>query len=165
MTGEKIRCLDVALMFLTFVGVICVIVGIDHDNTKQKDTTHEELPIWAGLGAFSVPFLLSYGNILMSTMRGLHENTVSLYVNPTLAFLMYLCMKSQGLNCDIFYDFSLTDWTLMVFFSINTVVLQTLKFIALQNADPGELSHYQYTTSVYQLFFDITILGAQFAKI
>jgi drug/metabolite transporter (DMT)-like permease len=146
MTGEKIRCLDLGLMFITFVGVLCVVIGIDHN---EHNDSAKELPIWAGLGAFSVPFLLSYGNIIMSKMKGLHENTVSLYINPTLALLMYFLMQSEGLDCSIFNNFSLKDWALMTFFSIATVVLQTLKFIALQNADPGELSHYQYTTSIY----------------
>jgi hypothetical protein len=90
MTGEKIRCLDFGLIFITFAGVICVIMGIQQ---KQKvDPAAKELPIWACLGAFSIPFLLSYGNIIMSKMKGLHENTVSLYINPTLGILMYFCM-------------------------------------------------------------------------
>ena len=71
-----------------------VINGIE----SQKKNA-EEMPIYATIGAFMIPFLLSYGNIIMSQMRELHENTVSLYINPTLGILMYVCMKNSGLDC------------------------------------------------------------------
>ena len=94
MTGEKIRCFDFVLIFITFIGVMLVILGIE----SQKKNA-EGMPIYATIGAFMIPFLLSYGNIIMSQMRGLHENTVSLYINPTLGILMYMCMKNAGLDC------------------------------------------------------------------
>ena len=81
------------------------------------------MPIYAAVGAFMIPFLLSFGNIIMSQMKGLHENTVSLYINPTLGILMYLCMVNEGLDCSIFYTFNLSDWLLITFFSVGTVLV------------------------------------------
>ena len=87
MTGEPIRCFDFGLIFITFIGVMLVLMGIETTKTNAKD-----MPIYAAVGAFLIPFLLSFGNIIMSQMKGLHENTVSLYINPTLGILMYFCM-------------------------------------------------------------------------
>lgn len=102
------------------------------------------------VGAFAIPFLLSFGNILMSTMKGLHENTVSLYMNPALGIVMYIVISVQGLDNSLLWggadkdgkSFQWIDWFLIVFFSIGTVIVQTLKFLSLQYELPGKLSHY-----------------------
>jgi hypothetical protein len=52
----------------------------------------ERPPLLATIGAFSIPFLLSLGNITMRKMKGLDENTVSLYMNPSLAVIMLIYM-------------------------------------------------------------------------
>ena len=93
MTGERIKRLDLALIFVTFIGVTLVTLGFAQDDDLNKD-----IPLLASIGAFSVPFLLSYGNILMSKMKGLDENTVSLYINPTLGLAMYFTMVYQDLS-------------------------------------------------------------------
>ena len=67
----------------------------------------------------------------MSKMKGLHENTVSLYINPMLGIVIFITMYYKGLNLTFIYNFTLTDWFLVIFFSISTVIVQTLKFIAL----------------------------------
>jgi hypothetical protein len=46
----------------------------------------------AKLGTFAIQFLLSYGNILMSKLKGMNENTVSLYMNPAIGILMIFMM-------------------------------------------------------------------------
>jgi hypothetical protein len=45
-------------------------------------------------GAFLLPFVTAYTNVLTSKMKNLHENTVSCYVNPSvgifaLAIMLY----------------------------------------------------------------------------
>ena len=66
----------------------------------------------------------------MRKMKGLDENTVSLYMNPSLAVVMYIVMKAEGLSSSMFYqeDFLPSDWALLIFFSVGTVLVQTLKF-------------------------------------
>ena len=48
------------------------------------------------MGAFAIPFLLSLGNITMRKLKVLHENTVSLYMNPCLAVIMGIYMLCMG---------------------------------------------------------------------
>lgn len=117
------------------------------------------------IGAFFIPVLLSYGNVLMHTMKNLDENTVALYMNPALAIIMFFYIRYKGQTFDVFADFGWLDWFLTIFFSVNTVIVQTLKFKALQNEEPGKLSHYQYLGTVYQLVFDVFFLGATFMPI
>ena len=90
MTGEEIVCVDILLILITFVGVTLVTIGF----RKQEETDSDDLnaPLLAKLGAFAIPGLLSLGNITMRKMKGLHENTVSLYMNPTLAIVMAIYM-------------------------------------------------------------------------
>ena len=164
MTGENLRCADIVLIGITFIGVTMVTMGVDAQ--KKQNHLKEDIPLYAVIGAFMIPFLLSFGNIIMRKMKGMHENTVSLYMNPTLAILMYFCLIYMDLDLTIFWtQFQLYDWLLIIFFSVGTVLVQTLKFIALQNEEPGKLSHYQYMGSIYQLFFDVNLLGAQFQQI
>jgi hypothetical protein len=63
-------------------------------------------------------------------MRTLDENTVSLYINPFLAVCMYQVMLYNDLNLDVFKNLPLTDWALIVFFSVGVVGAQTLRFMA-----------------------------------
>lgn len=160
MTGEVLKTSDIVMIFVTFAGVSLITIGFNYDTASKN--THGQVPLFAQVGAFSIPFVLAFGNILMSTMKGLHENTVSLYINPTLAVVMYITMRQQGYDSSIFSTFDWLDWLLTVFFSINVVLVQTLKFMALQNEKPAKLGHFQYMGSVYQLFFDVCLLGAVF---
>ena len=87
----------------------------------------------------------------MRKMKGLHENTVSLYMNPTLGIIMGIYMYCIELTPAIFFSdqFFVFDWFLIIFFSCVTVIVQTLKFSALQYEEPGKLSHWQYFLSIY----------------
>ena len=61
----------------------------------------------------------------MSKMKGLDENTVSLYMGPSLALLMAICMWKQGDTPAMFFQpsFVLKDWALLIFFSVGTVLV------------------------------------------
>ena len=126
MTGEKLKSTDIYMIGVTFVGVTLITLGF-----KEPEKKLEQPPALAIFGAFLIPFLLSYGNILMSKMKNLNENTVSLYMNPTLSVVMYSYLSFAGIDLSIFSTLEATDWLLIIFFSVNTVIVQTLKFIAL----------------------------------
>ena len=83
MLGEKLKRSDLLMIVITFIGVTLITLGFD--EKKQVDG---DAPILAKLGAFCIPILLSYGNILMRQMVGLGENTVSLYMNFFLSLAM-----------------------------------------------------------------------------
>ena len=67
----------------------------------------------------------------MRQMAGLGENTVSLYMNFFLTLAMFAYTNYQDLTLDFIYQFSAMDWVLAVVISVNSVLVQTLKFIAL----------------------------------
>ena len=67
----------------------------------------------------------------MYKMKGLHENTVSMYINPVLGITMLIVMLIEGESVDFIKDFNWVDWVLTIFFSIGTVIIQTLKYLAL----------------------------------
>ena len=160
MTGERIIWVDIFLILITFAGVTLVTIGFNLQSDNNNDDINA--PTLAKIGAFAIPFLLSLGNITMRKMKGLHENTVSLYMNPCLAIVMGIYMYWVGLSAAPFFEsqFKLLDWFLLIWFSVGTVLVQTLKFSALQYEEPGKLSHYQYFLSIYQLIYDMTLLGA-----
>jgi hypothetical protein len=68
---------------------------------------------------------MSLGNITMRKMKGLHENTVALYMNPTLGIIMAIYMFSIGLTPSVFFrePFGIIDWFLIIFFSCGTVIV------------------------------------------
>ena len=126
-TGERLKMKDVFMLFITFIGVSLITIGYEYHDEKL----HKKVPIVAALGAFAIPFLLSYGNILMSTMKGLHDNTVSLYMNPFMSVFMFGWMFATGLPFSIYLKWGIVDWVLLLYFSVNTVAHQTLKYKAL----------------------------------
>lgn len=91
MTGEQISAINVLMIIITFCGVTMITYGFN-----QQKWDGEKPPLLATLGAFSIPFLLSLGNITMSKMKGLDENTVSLYMNPFLGLVMFFVMYFKG---------------------------------------------------------------------
>jgi len=61
------------------------------DNNKNKSTQsiNFEGIMFAVLGIL-IPFIHSINNVITSKMKNLHENTVSLFVNPSIVIIMYL---------------------------------------------------------------------------
>ena len=143
MTGEKLKFIDIFLILITFIGVSLITYGFSSANLNFGDEVEEHeaaasteedshhVPILVYIGTFSIPFLLSYGNILMYKMKGLHENTVSMYINPVLGFTMLIVMLIEGESVSFLSDYTWVDWILTIFFSIGTVLVQTLKYLAL----------------------------------
>jgi drug/metabolite transporter (DMT)-like permease len=144
MIGEKLKPIDIFLILVTCVGVTLITLGFGHTKEELNEVDDAKAPLLAKLGALIVPFLLSYGNILMAKLKGLNENIVSLYMNPATAVLMILLTYAEGLDFSIFgaETFDGLDWAIIIGISILSVITQTLKFVALQNEQPAKLSHY-----------------------
>ena len=100
MVGEKIKCIDVLMILIGLVGVTLVTYGF----TQKQELKEHSPPLLATIGAFSIPFLLSLGNITMSKMKGLDENTVSLYMNPSLMVIMAIYMRYEGHTAEMFFQ-------------------------------------------------------------
>ena len=100
MVGEKIKCIDVLMTLIGLVGVTLVTYGF----TQKQELKEHSPPLLATIGAFSIPFLLSLGNITMSKMKGLDENTVSLYMNPSLMVIMAIYMRYEGHTAEMFFQ-------------------------------------------------------------
>ena len=75
MVGEKLKKMDMLMILVTFVGVTLISIGFKSTNLAI------EIPISAYIGCFLLPFLMSFGNVLMHQMKGLHENAVSIYIS------------------------------------------------------------------------------------
>lgn len=101
----------------------------------------------------------------MSTMKGLHPNAVSLYLNPTLTFFMIMDQVVCATSPSIFWHLEFFDWFLLFIFGVNAFAVQSLKYMALQYQEPAKLSHYQYMNSVYQLMFDVFLFNAVFSAL
>lgn len=123
--GERLKVNDVMMMVVTFIGVTLITLGFN------KELVSSEPPMLALFLALLVPFLTSYGNILMRSMKGLHENTVSVYMNPCLALIMLAYILLDGCTFEIYSQISWFDWFVLAVFSINTVLIQTFRYIAL----------------------------------
>jgi drug/metabolite transporter (DMT)-like permease len=158
--GERLKMKDILMICTTFIGVTLITLGFAEDKHKSQSPS-----IWAAVACFMVPILLAYAAILMSTMKGLHQYTVALYLNPTLTFFMILDQVVQGDSPYIFTQLDGIDWLLLLVFGVNAFAVQTLKYLALQYQDPAKLSHYQYMNSVYQLMYDLFLFNAVFSDL
>lgn len=78
-TGEKLKKSDFYMIFVTFICVTLITVRYQSDD-KLKAAP----PTIAVFGAFLIPFLYAYGNILVFTMTGIHENSVTLFAGMLL---------------------------------------------------------------------------------
>ena len=92
MTGEKLKHIDIFLIIITCAGVSIIVLGFGEAKDDLNNIDDIKAPLMAKLGTFAIPFLLSYGNILMSKLKGMNENTVSLYMNPAIGILMIFMM-------------------------------------------------------------------------
>lgn len=122
--GERLKVKDILLICGTFVGVTLITFGFADDG-------HKSPPLWAAIFCVMVPVLLAYAAILMSTMKGLHPNAVSLYLNPCLTFFMILDQVICNTSPSIFWHLEFFDWFLLFIFGINAFAVQTLKYLAL----------------------------------
>jgi drug/metabolite transporter (DMT)-like permease len=158
--GERLKMKDYLMIGTSFIGVTLITIG----SAEEKHKSHNS-SIWAAIACALVPILLAYSEIIMSTMKGLHKYTVSLYVNPTLTFFMILDQVVQGDSPYIFTQLEGIDWLLLVVFGINAMGVQVLKYLAVQYEDPAKLSPIQYMNSVYQLLFEVFLFHAVFSDL
>lgn len=157
MTGERLKNIDIIMLLITFGGVSLISYGF-----KKSAQMPKTIPLSAYLGCFLIPFLMSYGNIIMRLMPGLHENAVSCYLSLFMIIFCLIYMLAMDISFDGYGELFVFDWVLIVFFGALTVFNQTLKFMALQNEEPAKLSHFQYLNSGYQLAYDVFLFGAVF---
>jgi hypothetical protein len=67
-------------------------------------------------------------------MKNLHENTVSLFVNPSMFIIMYIIMIGKnelGHSFEIYKTLLPLDWILMAFLGLASFTNQTLRYKAL----------------------------------
>lgn len=65
--GETLQIRDIMMIGCTFIAVTLITFGFIDDKH-----IHPEPSIWAGIACLFLPILLSYAQILMNTMKGLH---------------------------------------------------------------------------------------------
>ena len=67
-------------------------------------------------------------------MKNLHENTVSLFVNPSMFIIMYLIMIGKNeisQSLEIYKTLMPLDWILMALLGFASFTNQTLRYKAL----------------------------------
>jgi hypothetical protein len=67
-------------------------------------------------GAFMIPVLTSYTNILRSKMKNLHENALSCYINPSVGiFSLFIIIFRQefGTFYSLILNFGILDWLMI----------------------------------------------------
>jgi hypothetical protein len=71
----------------------------------------------AVFGAFMIPILTAYSNIITSKMKGMHENTISCYLNPSIGLfsLVIIIIRWEfDLLYQIILKLEILDWILIV---------------------------------------------------
>ena len=65
---------------------------------KEEESNNNFSTLAIGMamaGAFFLPFVTAYSNILTSKMKNLHENTISCYLNPSVGLFAVLIMLAK----------------------------------------------------------------------
>ena len=72
-----------------------------------------------------IPVFSSMNSILMRKMRNLHENTVSLIINPAITVSSLAAMYARGFNYEYFTqgNIKFIDWCLLVFLATVSILI------------------------------------------
>jgi drug/metabolite transporter (DMT)-like permease len=96
--GEKFKTQEIFFTFITLSAVTAISMGMTFENNKSIDHDNKislQGIVFAALG-ISIPLIHSVNNIITSKMKNLHENTVSLFVNPSMFIIMYLIILGKN---------------------------------------------------------------------
>ena len=85
----------------------------------------------------------------MRKMKGLHDSTVSIYVNSTICIVMFFATYALGYDMQIFHNLEPLDWLLFFLIGLVNNLAQMARFIAIKYDEPGKVSHYSYILSIY----------------
>jgi drug/metabolite transporter (DMT)-like permease len=108
---------------------------IDKDSFSYK---------FAVCGLICNPLLLSYGQIVMRSMRKMHFLVVASYLNLCLwivSIFMLVMLEEDFISCD---NFDATSWLLVTMISVAVICAQTAKFAALQMQEASKLQVFAY---------------------
>ena len=84
-TGEKFKTIDIFFLVVSLIGISAITYGFSYtDELEESNKNSNFVMILAIFGAFMLPILTSYTNILRSKMKNLHENALSCYINPSV---------------------------------------------------------------------------------
>ena len=92
--GEKFNNIDILFMIVSLLGVIAITIGFSYEKEKEygnEDSSSFQLGL-AVFGSFFIPILTAFTNIITSKMKGMHENTISCYVNPSIGIFSLFIM-------------------------------------------------------------------------
>ena len=79
-----------------------IISGFSEDKNQKEnsyvvtDTSTSFILMITITAALLVPFIEAWANITNRRMKGIHENTVSCYVNSSMIVIMFLVILVQG---------------------------------------------------------------------
>ena len=82
-TGEKFKTVDIIFLVVSLIGVTAITYGFSYGK-NGIDSNSDFLVGLAVIGAFMIPILTAYSNIITRKMKGMHENTISCYINPSI---------------------------------------------------------------------------------
>ena len=125
--GEKVTVQQIAFLILAFGGLSLMILG-----GTDKETRPQYIPTLAVyIVFFFQPFALSAGTLAMRAARKLNEDVVACYMAFSLFIVFYPICVMSGQKLEIWHDFGLIDFGLLLQISIGTITSQTLRFKAL----------------------------------
>lgn len=87
--GEVLKQRHIFQIILTFIGVTMITMGYEEEEHADE---HRQIAI---IGCVFLPFIVSLQNILMSTMKGINEWTVSIYISIVLSIVLGIVMLYQ----------------------------------------------------------------------
>lgn len=137
MTGEKFKTVDIVFILVSLFGVTLTTIGfsinkssssLEYKDSKNDDEASNPLhivTIVATIATFAVPFISAWGNITTRKMRDLHENTVSCYLNPSMALFMFSVIVAKSEIADtlaLLKSVELLDWLLFALTGVGAVV-------------------------------------------
>ena len=114
MTGERLKRQDIVLLAITFVGVTLITIGF-----KKTKSMPDVIPMDARAGCFILPFLMSYGNVIMRKMNGMNEHTISCYLNPFYCLGSVIFIYVEQISWNPISRINALGWLVLI---INTVI-------------------------------------------
>jgi len=163
---EKITRFDIFSLSIALTAASIVVAGQTLGGAESAFTSMVDKDSYsykfAVLGLVCNPILLSYGQIVMRSMRKMHYLVVASYLNLSLwivSILMLLALDEDFFN---YADFDATSWLLVIVISVAVMCAQTAKFAALQMQEASKLQVFAYISIPMQFFIDSSIFGVQY---
>ena len=114
---------------------------------NDQNTIVDPNPWWHLAMMISYPVIIGLNDNTKRKLKGLHENTRTLYMAPFLIVVCSIVISMQGIGFAFFQDLSFKTYLMFIFISGFNIICQAISMIAYRHCEASKLAIYSYLST------------------